>query len=89
MHAKGDYMKFFSFSLRVLFIVSVGMLLFIDACISFVIIELLLHTFLFQAFHVHEFLHTVWVLEPKLHADEGLSALQTELVPGFGPGQQV
>lgn len=57
----------------------------------FVVIEhsLHTHTFLLQAFHVHEFLHTVWVLEPELHADKGLSALQAELVPGFGPGQQV
>lgn len=55
----------------------------------FLLIELLLHTFLLQTFHVHEFLHTVWVLEPELHANEGLPTLQAELVPGFGPGQQV
>lgn len=47
------------------------------------------HTFLLQAFHVHKFLHAVWVLEPELHADKGLPALQAQLVPGFRPGQQV
>lgn len=52
-------------------------------------VNLFLHTFLLQTFHVHEFLHTVWVLEPELHADEGLPALQAELVPWFGSGQQI
>lgn len=46
----------------------------------------ILLTFLLQAFHVHEFFHTMWVLEPKLHADKGLSTLQAQLVPGFGSG---
>lgn len=46
-------------------------------------------TFLLQTLHVHEFLHTVRVLEPELHPDEGLSPLQAQLVPGFGPRQQV
>lgn len=31
----------------------------------------------------------MWILKPELHTDERLSALQAELVPGFGPGQQV
>lgn len=52
-------------------------------------LNLFLHTFLLQAFHVHEFFHTVRVLEPQLHAHKRLPALQTELVPRFGPGQQV
>lgn len=46
-------------------------------------------TFLLQTLHVHEFLHAVRVLEPELHPDEGLSPLQAQLVPGFGPRQQV
>lgn len=81
--------------MTVLSFVSIFCLLSLKACCSVwsvhlcLIVELRLHTFLLQAFHVHEFLHTVWVLEPELHADEGLSALQAELVPGFGPGQQV
>lgn len=45
-----------------------------------------MRTFLFQSFHVHQFLHAVRILEPELHTDEGLPALQTELVPRFGPG---
>lgn len=57
--------------------------------ISISALNLFLHTFLLQAFHVHEFFHTVWVLEPELHADKGLPALQAELVPRFGPGQQI
>lgn len=46
-------------------------------------------TLLLHALHIHEFLHVVRVPEPDLHPDEGLPALQAELVPGLGPGQQV
>lgn len=46
-------------------------------------------TFLFHALHVHELLHVVGVVQPHLHADKGLPALQAQLVPGLGPRQQV
>lgn len=50
---------------------------------------LLRRTFLLQALHVHKLLHAVRVLEPQLHPDKRLPALQAQLVPGFRPGQQV
>lgn len=46
-------------------------------------------TFLFHALHVHELVNVARVTEPQLHAHEWLAALQAQLVPGFGPGQQV
>lgn len=46
-------------------------------------------TFLLQLLHVPQLLHVVGVIEPQLHAHKGLPPLQAELVPGFGPGQQV
>lgn len=46
-------------------------------------------TFLLQLLHVPQLFHVVGVAEPQLHADEGLPALQAQLVPGLGPRQQV
>lgn len=46
-------------------------------------------TFLFHPFHVHQLLHVVGVIQPELHADKGLPALQTELVPGLRASEEV
>lgn len=46
-------------------------------------------TFLLQLLHVPQLLHVMGVTEPELHAHKGLPPLQAQLVPGFGPGQQV
>lgn len=46
-------------------------------------------TFLLQLLHVSQLLHVVGVVEPQLHAHKGLPALQAQLVPGFGAGEQV
>ena len=48
-----------------------------------------MHTFLLHLLHVPQLVHVVGVVEPQLHADEGLAALQAELVPGLGPGEEV
>lgn len=46
-------------------------------------------TFLLHPLHVHQLLHIVGVIEPQLHTDEGLPALEAEFVPGFWAGQEV
>lgn len=46
-------------------------------------------TFLLHLLHGPQLVDVVGVVEPQLHADEGLAALQAQLVPGFGSGQQV
>lgn len=46
-------------------------------------------TFLLHPLHVHQLLHVVGVIQPQLHADKGLSAFQTELVPGLWAGKEV
>lgn len=60
-----------------------------EAVLCFVLFLFEMRTFLLQTFHVHEFLHAVRILQPQLHPDEGLAPLQAQLVPGFGPRQQV